>query len=103
VVGGSILSTIFQALAHPARLSSEHPRGEQVGAPGSRIRLVIVIAANVALGRRPGSNAPLGPAQRDKRRSKVVAGYLLALVRCGNEFQDASRRQVLLVDPHAEG
>ena len=30
-----------------------------------------------------------------------VYGYLL--VRCGNEFQDASWRQVLLVDPHAEG
>ncbi len=28
---------------------------------------------------------------------------LLAWGRCGNEFQDASRRQVLLVDPHAEG
>src|SRR5271163_1338899 len=28
---------------------------------------------------------------------------LLARVRCGNEFQDASRGQVLLVDPHAEG
>ena len=29
--------------------------------------------------------------------------YLLARVHCGNEFHNASRRQVLLVDPHAEG
>jgi uncharacterized protein YebE (UPF0316 family) len=28
---------------------------------------------------------------------------LLARVRCGDEFEDASRGQVLLVDPHAEG
>ena len=34
---------------------------------------------------------------------KVVPEYLLARVRCGHEFQDASRRQVLLVDPHAKG
>jgi AcrR family transcriptional regulator len=31
------------------------------------------------------------------------AEYLSAGVRCRNEFQDASGRQVLLVDPHAEG
>ena len=27
----------------------------------------------------------------------------VARVRCGHEFQDASRGHVLLVDPHAEG
>ena len=31
------------------------------------------------------------------------AEYLFARVRCGDEFQDASWRQVLLVDPYAEG
>ena len=34
---------------------------------------------------------------------EAVYERLLVRVRCGDEFQDASRGQVLLVDPHAEG
>jgi hypothetical protein len=37
------------------------------------------------------------------RRLKWCTRCLLARVRCGNEFQDATRGHVLLVDPHAEG
>ena len=48
-----------------------------------------------------------GPANSAFRQISAVRSglteYLLARVRRGNEFQDAGRRQVLLVDPHAEG
>ena len=39
----------------------------------------------------------------DRHRSKWYTEYLLAQVRGGDEFQDAGRGQVLLVDPHSEG
>jgi len=61
----------------------------------------------------PGAHAELAQGARhvildraraypEPGRSKWFTEYLLARVHRGDEFQDASRRQVLLVDPHAE-
>ena len=46
---------------------------------------------------------PARPASLKRGPDRLPAGRLTAGVRRGNEFQDASRGQVLLVDPHPEG
>src|SRR6266498_2329332 len=59
--------------------------------------------SNSATTRGMSSGSTTTSTHRPETPRPAWTAYLLARGRCGDEFQDASRRQVLLVDPDAEG
>ena len=86
----------------PTSLSAELTRREKILAAGAKDVEDYTERAGVPAP--PPTPAPAGDRATVATRTREwFTEYLPARVRCGNEFQDASRRQVLLVDPHAEG
>src|SRR6516225_1216861 len=104
-----------QAWTPPPQLSSGGSRNSWSGRKRALIAGVIAVAliggylvvATLAYTfpftmSRPAAASPAVQA-RPPRAALTWPAALPAQVRCGDEFQDASRRHVLLVDPHAEG